>query len=122
MLDLKSNFITINFFHPFYFLIEEQFSFICRLEITVSGLPLVDGNLTVEKHHSEMESEILTRLKTFSLSTIEVHGVDLLEEDICVGLEEGRRSLVGKMFAEKKNQFRGGQKCHDETIAAQRTM
>lgn len=59
----------------------------------------------MEEHHSEMELEILTRLKTFSLSIVEAHRVDLLEEDICVRLEEERRSLVGKMFEEKRTNF-----------------
>lgn len=64
-------------------------------------------NLIVKVHHPEMESEVMSRLKAFSLSASETQGVDLVDEDVCVGLEEGRRSLIRKMFGEKRTNFVG---------------
>lgn len=43
----------------------------------------------------------MTRFQSFSLSTDETVGVELLEEDIFVGMEEVSRSLVGKIVGEK---------------------
>lgn len=43
-----------------------------------------------------MESDVLARLKSFFLSNEESVGVELLESDVSIGLEEGNRSLVGK--------------------------
>lgn len=48
-----------------------------------------------------MESDVLARLKSFSLSAIKMQGVKLLDKDICIGMEEGRRSLKGKVFGVK---------------------
>lgn len=47
------------------------------------------------------------RLRSFSLSTKESKGVDLAEEDIKAGVEEGRRSLVGRVYGDKKANFLG---------------
>lgn len=54
-----------------------------------------------------MESDVLERLKSFSLSSREADGVEILEEDVSIGLEEGQRSLIGKIFGEKKANFVG---------------
>lgn len=50
---------------------------------------------------------MLSRFKNFSLSTKETQGVDLLDKNISIGLEEGRRSLIGKIFGEKRINFIG---------------
>lgn len=50
---------------------------------------------------------MLLRLKSFSLSAKETQGVDLLEADVCGGLEEESRSLIGKIFGEKRTNFWG---------------
>lgn len=54
-----------------------------------------------------MESEMLARFKSFSLSTKETLGVELVEEDISIGMEEAWRSLIGKVFGEKRANFVG---------------
>lgn len=48
-----------------------------------------------------MESEVLARFTSFSLSTAEGKGVELNEEDVSLGIEEG------KVFGEKKANFVG---------------
>lgn len=50
---------------------------------------------------------MVERLKAFSLSKEETLGVDLREEDIQVGVEEGKRSLIGRVFGDKKANFLG---------------
>lgn len=52
-----------------------------------------------------MEFEVLSRLKNFSLSSLETAGVELGDADVCVGIEEGSRSLIGKNFGEKRPTF-----------------
>lgn len=54
-----------------------------------------------------MEFEVLARFKSFSLSTKETLGVELVEEDISIGMEKARRSLIGKVFGEKRANFVG---------------
>lgn len=54
-----------------------------------------------------MESEVLSRLQSFSLSSKETEGVEILECDVSIGLEEGHRSLIGKLFGDKKANFVG---------------
>lgn len=54
-----------------------------------------------------MESDVLARLKVFSLSVIEDKGVELLDTDVSIGMEERRRSLIGKVFGEKRSNFVG---------------
>lgn len=54
-----------------------------------------------------MESEVLSRLKGFSLSAAESTRLELEKNDVCVGLEEGERSLVGRIFGEKRANFVG---------------
>lgn len=49
---------------------------------------------------------MLARLRSFSLSAIEMQGVELLDEYISMGMEE-RRSLKGKVFKEKRTNFVG---------------
>lgn len=49
-----------------------------------------------------MESDVLERLKTFSLSVKETNGVELDEEDVSVGIEEASRSIIGKIYGDKK--------------------
>lgn len=44
----------------------------------------------------------MEQLASFSLSHIESIGVELATEDVTIGLEEGNRSLIGKVFGEKK--------------------
>lgn len=48
---------------------------------------------------------MLSRLKTFSLSAKKTQRVDLLEEDISIGMKKWRRSLIGKIFREKRTNF-----------------
>lgn len=45
---------------------------------------------------------MLARLKSFSLSSRETKGVELVEEDVSVGIDETEISLIGKVFREKK--------------------
>lgn len=54
-----------------------------------------------------MESDIQEILKTFSPSSLEKKGVELGEEDVCIRLEEAGRSLIGKVFGEKRSDFMG---------------
>lgn len=53
-----------------------------------------------------MESDVLARLKAFSLSVIKDKWVELLDADV-IGREEERRSLIGKVFGEKRSNFVG---------------
>lgn len=48
---------------------------------------------------------MLSRFKTFSLSSLETEGVEFGDTDVNVGIEEGKRSLIGKIFGEKKANF-----------------
>lgn len=54
-----------------------------------------------------MEVDVLDRLKKFSLSQIECQGLELEGVDVQVGIEEGNRSLIGRVFGEKKANFMG---------------
>lgn len=49
-----------------------------------------------------MDSEILARFQAFELSSKEQDGVDLREGDVYLGMEEAKRSLIGKVFGDKK--------------------
>lgn len=46
-------------------------------------------------------------LKTFSLSRVETQGIELVEADIKMGMEEGKRSLIGKVYEDKRANFQG---------------
>lgn len=46
-------------------------------------------------------------LKAFSLSEVETQGTELLENDISIGIEEGSRSLIGKVSGDKRSNFLG---------------
>lgn len=50
---------------------------------------------------------MLARFKSFSLSTKETLEVELVEEDISIGMDEARRSLIGKVFGEKRANLMG---------------
>lgn len=50
---------------------------------------------------------MLARLQSFSLSSRETKGVELLAEDVSIGMDEAEKSLVGKVFSEKKANFVG---------------
>lgn len=52
-----------------------------------------------------MDREVLSRLQNFSLSESEIKRVELRDEDVSIGLEEGRRSLIGRIFGEKRANF-----------------
>lgn len=54
-----------------------------------------------------MDPDVLSRLKNFSLSAVETEGVELGEVEVCVGIEKGQRSLIGRIFGEKKANFIG---------------
>lgn len=54
-----------------------------------------------------MEFEVVERLKSFSLSTKETQGVELVEKDVSVGMEEAQRSIIGKIYGEKRAHFVG---------------
>lgn len=54
-----------------------------------------------------MESEVLARFQSFALSAKETVGVELQEEDVCIGMKEARRSLIGKIFRKKKSNIVG---------------
>lgn len=49
-----------------------------------------------------MESEVLARLQSFTLLSEENIGVELLEKDVELGMEEAGRSLIGKILGDKK--------------------
>lgn len=54
-----------------------------------------------------MESKVLERFKSFSLSKDETKGVDLEEDDVKIRVEEGLRRLIGRVFGDKKANFLG---------------
>ncbi|CAI9098435.1 OLC1v1035079C1 [Oldenlandia corymbosa var. corymbosa] len=54
-----------------------------------------------------MESEILEKFETLSLSSTEKERVVLGEDDTKRGREEGIRSLIGKIFGDKRMKFYG---------------
>lgn len=54
-----------------------------------------------------MESDVLARLKAFSLSVKEENGVELLEPDVSTRVEEGNRSLIGKVVGGKNSKLCG---------------
>lgn len=49
-----------------------------------------------------MDSEVLARLQSFTLLSDEQVEVELLEHDVELGMEEAGRSLIGKVFGDKK--------------------
>lgn len=51
---------------------------------------------------ANMKAEVLDQLASFSLSQIEGTGVELVTKDVNIGLEEGNKSLLGRVFGEKK--------------------
>lgn len=61
----------------------------------------------VEEHQEGMESEVLARFQAFELSSKEMPGVDQQEGDVCLGMEEAGRSLIGKVFEDKKTNLVG---------------
>lgn len=50
---------------------------------------------------------MLERFNLFTLSNDETQGVELQEEDIKLRAEEGARSLIGRIFGDKKANFLG---------------
>lgn len=54
-----------------------------------------------------IDSEVVEKLKNFSLSTVETEGIQLEEGDVKIGVEEGSRSLLGKVFGDKQANFIG---------------
>lgn len=54
-----------------------------------------------------MDPDMLSRLKNFSLSSVKTKGVELGEAEVYVGIEKGQRSLIGRIFGEKKANFIG---------------
>lgn len=54
-----------------------------------------------------METEVVERLKLFSLSEDETLGIDMKNDDIQVGVEEGMRNLIGRVFGDKRANFWG---------------
>lgn len=54
-----------------------------------------------------MDPEVLARFNSFSLSAKESDGMELSEVDVGIGLEEGNRSLLGKIFGENRANFLG---------------
>lgn len=69
-----------------------------------------------------MESEVLTRLNNFFLSSAETREVELSENDISIGIEEGMRSLICKIFGERRTNFCGSEKRNDEVMASNRVV
>lgn len=49
-----------------------------------------------------MESDVVERLKSFSLSSKETNSVELVETDLSVEMEEAQRSIIGRIYREKK--------------------
>lgn len=49
-----------------------------------------------------MEADVMAKFQSFSLSAQEKLGVELVTEEICVGLDEAERSLIGKIFGDKR--------------------
>lgn len=56
---------------------------------------------------SELDSEVMARFNSFTLSEKEAEDVNLLETDVCIGVEVGNRSLIGRLFGEKRANFQG---------------
>lgn len=52
----------------------------------------------MEEIQGGMESDVLARFRSFSLSTKETQGVELGENDVTVGMNEAGRSLIGKVL------------------------
>lgn len=61
----------------------------------------------VEGSSTEMDAEVMARFNSFSLSEKEAEDVNLAEIDVCQGLEDRNRSLIGRIFGEKKANFIG---------------
>lgn len=51
--------------------------------------------------------KLLEKQQTFSLSLVEMQGIDLEDEDIKIRTEKGNRSLIGKVYRDKKANFVG---------------
>lgn len=54
-----------------------------------------------------MDLEVLEKLQNFTLSGVETQGIDLDEGDVKIGMAEGNRSLIGKVYGEKRANFLG---------------
>lgn len=67
----------------------------------------IDVSWAVEVCRLEMDVEVLAKLQNFSLTASESNRVELLEKDVGIGIEEGHRSLIGKVFGEKRANFLG---------------
>lgn len=61
----------------------------------------------MEGSSTEMDAKVMARFNSFFLSEKEAEYVNLAEIDVCLGLEEGNRSLIGRIFGEKKANFIG---------------
>lgn len=80
------------------------------LNLTVAGLTGVHVNQRRRRSNKvEMESDVLERLKSFSLSIKETNRVELNEEDVSVGMEEAGKSIIGKIYGEKRANLVGVQ-------------
>lgn len=58
-------------------------------------------------HYLVMKPEVLEMLKSFSLLSMETQVVEIPEEDVYIGMEEAQRSLIGKVFVERRTNFLG---------------
>lgn len=56
---------------------------------------------------SKMETDLTDKMAAFSLTQIEDLGVKLDTTNVTIGYEEGSRSLIGKVFGDKKANFLG---------------
>ncbi|CAA0823393.1 Unknown protein [Striga hermonthica] len=54
-----------------------------------------------------MDSDLIAKLQKFDISAKEESGVTLSEDDIVVGIQECSRSLIGKIYGEKKANLMG---------------
>lgn len=54
-----------------------------------------------------MDLELVEKLKSFSLSSVETGRIQLGEGDVKIGVEEGSRSLLGKVYGDKCANFIG---------------
>lgn len=52
----------------------------------------------LEGNSTEMDAEVMARFNSFSLSEKEAEDVNLSEIDVCIDLEEGNCSLIGRIF------------------------
>lgn len=50
-----------------------------------------------------MDLEVVEKLRKFSPSTVKTTGVHLEDKDVKIGVEEGAKSLIGKVYGDKRN-------------------